>query len=196
MKYPSGRIVGMFGLPCSGKSTIIDILKSSSKEIIAHIKTGDIARQLSTDVETAHMANGNLFPLEDLLREELLKLIEKRKNQGAGIIILDGFPRFDDQVKWLLDNRLAGTKLDGCLIKVVGTDLEKRARLRMRDDQDDLEKFRKKILTQEKMIDTMENMIFRYGIPYYTIINHTDWSGPSVLNQAVVHLTKILGIRK
>lgn len=189
MKFPSGRVVGVFGLPCSGKTTIIKTLINASKEIIAHISSGDIARRLSSGVETATMKEGNLFPLEDVLRDELLKLINKRKASGAEIIFLDGFPRFDEQVQWMLDNRLTGTELDGCLIQIVGDDLLERAKLRSRDDQDQhkfiIEKFRK----QDQMINDMENIIHRFGIPYYVVMNH------DVVN-ATKNLAKILKLRK
>lgn len=188
MKHQSGRIIGMFGLPCSGKTTIIKTLIESSKEIIAHISTGDIARRLSSEKELNHMAEGNLFPLEDMMREEILKLIQKRQGQGSEVIILDSCPRFDDQVKWMLDNQLAGVG-SGLFIKVIGDHLRQRAELRARDNQDELDKFDKKVVIQQKMIDGMEKLIFRYGIPYYTIMN-TD------LSHAVVNFAKIIGIRK
>lgn len=189
-KFRSGRVVGLIGLPCSGKTTLVKALIQSSKEIIAHISTGDIARRLSTNAETEHMAEGNLFPLEDLMREEILKLVEKRKGQGSEIVFLDGCPRFDDQVKWMLDNQLAGGPVtDGCLIKIIGEDLLIRAKHRMRDDQDALGQLQLKINKQEKMIDQMEKVIFRYGLPYYTVMN-------SDLSYAATTLAKIVGLRK
>jgi len=188
MKHQSGRIVGMFGLPCSGKTTIVKALIDSSREIIAHIITGDIARRLSSEKELQHMSKGNLFPLEDLMREEILKLIQKRQSQGAEVIILDSCPRFDDQVKWMLDNQLAGEG-SGVFIKVIGDHLRQRAELRARDDQDELDKFDKKVVSQQKMIDGMEKLIFYYGIPYYTVMN-------SDISHAVTQFAKIIGVKK
>lgn len=189
MKRRSGRIIGVFGVPCSGKSTLIETLVQSSKEIIAHIKTGDIARHLSTEVELEHMAQGNLFPFEDRMREEILKMINKRRGQGSELIFLDSCPRFDDQVKWMLDNQLTGTEEDGCFIKVIGENLRIRAEHRMRDDQDELDKLLLKIEKQDRLINQMEKVIFQYGIPYYTIIN-------SDLVQAASSLARIVGLRK
>lgn len=189
MKRRSGRIIGVFGVPCSGKSTLIETLVQSSKEIIAHIKTGDIARRLSTEVEMEHMAQGNLFPFEDRMREEILKMVTKRKSQGAELVFLDSCPRFDEQVKWMLDNQMAGTEEDGCFIKVIGENLRLRAEHRMRDDQDELDKLALKIEKQEKMIDQMEKVIFQYSVPYYTVMN-------SDLIKAASHLAKIVGLRK
>jgi adenylate kinase family enzyme len=189
MKYPSGSVIGIFGLPCSGKTTIIEALTKSSKEIIAKISSGDIARQLSTDKETAHMAKGELFPYEEPLREEISRIIEARRVSGAGLILLDGFPRFDEQVHWMVEKRYAGTQYEGCLIQVIGDDLYGRARFRARDDQDEIDKIVKKIENQKAKIAKMEEYIFRMGVPYFTIVN-TD------LIEATVTLTKALGIRK
>lgn len=189
MKRRSGRVIGVFGVPCSGKTTLIETIVQSSKEIIAHIKTRDIAYRLSTSTEIEHMAKGNLFPSEDRMREEILKMVNKRKSQGAELIFLDSCPRFDDQVRWMLDNQLAGTKEDGCFIKVIGENLDLRAEHRMRDDQDASDKLLLKIRKQRKMIDLMEKVIFRYAIPYYTIINRD-------LAQATISLAKIVGLRK
>ena len=83
MKHRSGRVIGMFGLPCSGKTTIAKAILGSSNEIIAHVSTGDIARQLSTDKETEHMAEGNLFPDESRIREEIEKVVARGRVYGA-----------------------------------------------------------------------------------------------------------------
>jgi adenylate kinase family enzyme len=179
----------MFGLPCSGKTTIIKALAAASKEIIAHVSSGDIARRLSTDKELAHMAEGNLFPFEEPLRAEILKLVHKRRGQGSEVIFIDGFPRFDDQVSWMLDNQLAGSDLEGCLVQVVGENLLDRAKERMRDDQDGLEKIQLKIEEQRKKIDAMEKVIFRHGIPYFTVMNNDPI-------HATERLSKIVGLRK
>ena len=195
MKQLSGRCIGIFGLPCSGKTTIIKGILDASKEILAHISSGDIARRLSSNssemalVAMSQMAKGNLFPFEESLRAEILKLIDKRRGQGSEAIFLDGFPRFDDQVIWMLDNTITGSGVEGCLIQVVGENLLDRAKERMRDDQDGLSTIKLKIEDQSKKIDAMEKVIFRYGIPYHTIMN----TGPV---HATQRLAKIMGLRK
>jgi len=172
-KPTSGRIVGMFGIPCSGKSTLIDMAVNASREMIARISSGDIARRLSQEAETKHMAEGNLFPHEDKLREEILTAIGKRRTSGAEVIILDGFPRTGEQVQWMLENQLVGTVYEGCLIKIhIDTnEAIRRACMRNRDDQDSPDLIIKKIDKQLKMIDELEGWIFRLGVPYYTIHN-------------------------
>jgi adenylate kinase family enzyme len=191
MKYRSGRVIGMFGIPCSGKSTIIEMLVGASREIVARISSGDIARRLSQEAEIQHMAAGNLFPDEERLRAEILSLINKRKASGAEIIILDGMPRTVDQVYWLIENQFAGTDSDGCFIKVHCEPYEaiERAIGRSRDSQDAAEMIKRKIEKQMKMIDEMESWIFRLGIPYYTI-NNTS------LQNAVETLSKYIGLKK
>jgi adenylate kinase family enzyme len=189
MKPLSGRVVCIFGLPASGKTTVIQSLIASSKELIAYISSGDIARKLSTEEDTAHMANGNLFPHEDKLREEIYNLIHKRRASGAEIIFIDGFPRFDQQVQWLVEQQFAGTVMEGCLIQIIGEDLAFRVGKRMRDHQDELDKFEKKLKDQSVKIFEMEKLIFKYGIPYYCIPN-------SDLSQAIKMLAKHTGIRK
>ena len=187
-KRKSGRIIGVFGLPCSGKTTIIKALMESSRELMAHISTGDIARKLSDVNELANMADGNLFSDEDKMRSELLSMINKRKSQGAEVIFLDSCPRFDDQVHWMISQQLVGPD-EGCLIKITGDNLIDRAKERMRDDQDATDKLTKKIVTQSKFIDSMERAIFYYSIPYFTIMNHD-------LEHAVRQLAKYAGLRK
>ena len=189
MKPLSGRVVCVFGLPCSGKTTLIKALIASSKELMAYVSSGDIARKLSTDKEIAHMAKGNLFPFEEPLRKEIYDIVHKRRTSGAEVIFLDGFPRFDDQVMWLLENQFAGTVMEGCFIQVIGSDLHDRARGRMRNNQDDKQKLDLKIAEQAKKIEEMEKVIHRHGIPYYCIPN-TD------MEVAVKDMAKRIGIKK
>lgn len=189
MKKQSGRVIGIFGLPCSGKSTLSKAITNSSREVIAHVSTGDIVRQISTDEQMNHIAEGNLFPDEDKIRAEVAKIVEKRRSQGAEVVLLDGCPRFDDQVKWMIEQQWLGSPDDGMIIQVRGDDLIKRALNRNRDNQDDVIALEKKIAKHQKMINKMEKVIFFYGIPYYTVMN-VD------LLQAATHMAKLIGLRK
>jgi len=190
-KFQSGSCIGVFGLPGSGKSTILDMLIGSSREIIAKISSGDIARRLSQEAEVKHMADGNLFPDENKLRDEILGLINKRRSSGAELVILDGFPRFAEQCHWLLENQLLGGDGNGCLIKIhcEPKDAIERAVSRSRDSQDSYDSIKKKIDKQMKMIDEMEQEIFRYGLPYFTVANVS-------LQNAVETFAKYVGLRK
>ena len=162
----------------------------SSREVLSHIITGDIARELSTAKETQHMAEGNLFPHEDLIRAKTAEMVEKRRKHGAEIVFLDGCPRFDDQVKWLLEQQFIGAET-GCLVKIESDVYEsiERAKQRNRDEQDKTEFLLKKIEKHSQMIAQMERLISYYAIPYYTIPN-TD------LFQATKTLAKYVGLRK
>lgn len=189
MKHRSGRVIGIFGLPCSGKSTIAKAVVNASRELIAYISTGDIVRKISSEDDTKHMQDGNLFPHEDIIRGEVFKLIEKRRSQGAEVIILDGFPRFDDQVKWMVENQYLGIQGDGCVIQIRGDELLKRAVLRNRNNQDSAKALQLKIQKHQRMINDMEKMIFYYTVPYFTV-NNTD------LTSAITQFTKYIGVRK
>ena len=191
MKPMSGRIVGVFGLPCSGKSTIINALIESSRELLVRVSSGDIVREMASQEDKDHMADGDLFSDEDRLRAELIKKINIRRGQGAEIIFLDGFPRTPNQIKWMMDNQLAGTEMEGYFIQVKSdiNDMIKRVASRNRDEQDDVELIKKKIKKQSKLISEMDNIIFMYGIPYFTIINID-------LERAIINLAKIVGLRK
>ena len=189
MHIQSGRVVGMFGLPCSGKSTLLKILVESSREVMAVISSGDIARRLSSEADTKHMAAGNLYPHEDKLRAEILETVNKRRAGGAEVIFLDGFPRTPEQIQWLVENQLAGSAGEGCLVQIVGDDLIKRAQERSRDSQDDVHAIQAKINKQRAEIAKMDTIIFRYGIPYYTVMNYD-------LSVSVKMLAKFIGLKK
>jgi adenylate kinase family enzyme len=191
MKPLSGRVIGVFGLPCSGKSTVIKMVVESSREILAVISSGDIARRLSTESETKHMAAGNLFPHEEPLRQEILDTINKRRSGGAEAIFLDGFPRTPDQVKWMVDNQLCGTIMEGYFIQVWCDQivLATRAKHRMRDEQDKLDALAMKIETQRGLIDKLDKTIHEYGFPYYMVCNHD-------ISIAAQQLAKTIGLRK
>jgi len=191
LKPLSGRCIWVFGLPCSGKSTVIQALIDSSREIVARISSGDIARRLSTEVETKHMEAGNLFPYEEPLRKELLETIYKRRASGSEIVFIDGCPRQSSQVKWTADEGLAGTIADGCFIKIHAeyTVLVERAKHRMRDDQDKFEALVKKIETQQRLLGEVDKTLVSYGFPYYTIENYD-------ISFAVKQLAKFVGLKK
>ena len=190
MKPLSGRVIGVFGLPCSGKSTVIQAVLDSSKEILARISSGDIARRLSTEADAKFMADGGLFPHEEPLRKEILETIDKRRASGAEIVFLDGFPRTPQQVTWMADNQLAG-HLAGCFIQVwcEPEQLLARAAYRMRDEQDKFEALKKKIAVQQTYLYTLDKTIAHYGFPYYMVVN----DDPA---HAVKQMAKFVGLKK
>lgn len=88
----------LIGAPCSGKSEIgkfaADMLNAK------YISSGDIAREIA---KTDRTTNENLvkgkMAQEDLMRSEMYKILSDLNNDN--IIVIDGFPRFKDQAKWL-----------------------------------------------------------------------------------------------
>lgn len=91
----------LVGGPCSGKSSAGRL---AAKHLHAHyISSGDIARNMAKDDDNVQndLNNGKLAP-----EFEMRKLIMHEIKRGirlGDIIILDGFPRFNDQAEWLND---------------------------------------------------------------------------------------------
>lgn len=81
----------MLGATNSGKSTIAKFVSNNLG--IRYISSGDIARQMNVDDE---LAKGKLAP-EDEMRNRIFSAIYENDRP----FILDGFPRFLDQYKWL-----------------------------------------------------------------------------------------------
>lgn len=90
----------LIGAPCSGKSTIG---KEVANRINAqYISSGNIARkmaEMNSDINDSLNA-GKLAP-ENEMRSAISYEINNTCNDT---IILDGFPRFDEQAKWLYEN--------------------------------------------------------------------------------------------
>ena len=88
----------MLGAPCSGKSTIGKKLANYLN--VPYISSGDIARHIaSTDEEVRkQLDNGGMCP-EDTMRDTMKALLANMNN-----LVLDGFPRFEEQKQWLEAN--------------------------------------------------------------------------------------------
>ena len=84
-----GRCIALFGVPFTGKTTILQSIMESSSRVVAVVSTGDISRSLLTDEDRSAMANGCLFPREKELREEVLKKVNLFRSRGAEVIFLD-----------------------------------------------------------------------------------------------------------
>ena len=93
--------VVLVGGPCSGKSSAGKI----AAEILdaVYISSGDIARNMAQDsaIIKNDLMLGKLAP-EDSMRNAISnRLWYYFKRMDRGIVILDGFPRFGGQAKWL-----------------------------------------------------------------------------------------------
>lgn len=88
----------MLGAPCSGKSTIGKKLANYLN--VPYISSGDIARHIASTNEEVRkqLDNGEMCP-EDIMRDTIKTLLTNINN-----LVLDGFPRFEEQKQWLEDN--------------------------------------------------------------------------------------------
>lgn len=99
------KLVFVTGMPGAGKSSMarameMQLLHYDIRSII--IQTGEIARFLSGVFKSSAIYKGELFPLEDLIRNVMVDIIVQAKNNDTKFIIVDGAPRFLDQLKFLL----------------------------------------------------------------------------------------------
>lgn len=122
-------IITLIGESNCGKSTIGKRLADALD--IKYVSSGDIARSMSEDVNRS-LNNGDLAP-EDAMREEILKRI----SDTNGNLILDGFPRFEDQYRWLNE---FGYGIINIVIEVPYSQIVERARSRHREDDCSIEK--------------------------------------------------------
>lgn len=104
----------LVGPPCSGKSAVGK--EVASKIRATYISSGDIAREMAKNDESVHnnLLAGKMAP-EESMRNMIADIIyhELDKYQYLpfkSTFILDGFPRFGDQAKWLQNN--FGEELD------------------------------------------------------------------------------------
>lgn len=132
-------LIVLVGGPCSGKS--------SAGKIAAHnlcakyVSSGDIARAMArhdNDVRN-DLDNGKLAP-ESQMRDAISKhLWEHFYRRDANLIILDGFPRFNEQAEWL-HNEFYGIDIRYILIHAPSYVLRDRAKNRNRSDDSSFNK--------------------------------------------------------
>lgn len=138
---------------------------------VATITTSDIVKELLTEEDKASMAGGGLFPREDELRAALQDRVEAVFALGAQVILLDGFPRFDDQVRWMVQNFYQYPLQVVQVLAPSDFELVRRASLRNRDEYDQQDKLLKRVAKQRELIAGVEKMIFQYNLPYTSVYN-------------------------
>jgi adenylate kinase family enzyme len=168
-------IVSFIGVPCVGKGTLVKTLQERLLERYpaAVLTTSDIVKDLLKQYPEAAevMKTGGLFPLESELREALYLMIEDLYAFGADVILLDGFPRFDDQVRWL---RQTFYDKELRIVQVLApSDFEivRRAGMRQRDEYDTPEKVMLRVAKQRQLMAGVEQLISSYALPYTSVIN-------------------------
>ena len=153
------KVIVIYGLPASGKSTQAKLLEkkygwqhfSMGEKLRALIKSGsDIGAKAKDIVE-----NGLLVP-DDIILAALGPVAEQAQSTG---IVFDGFPRKQEQAQ-ILDKLLADTsaKVSACLLlEVSGETVQKRINGRLSvearsDDQDSaVVKNRVEVFEQESL---------------------------------------------
>lgn len=90
------RVIIILGMPCSGKSTIF---KQVAKDLdLQYISSGDIARRLAkTDQTTDESLKRGGMANEELMRDEIARIISILDSDDDDMVIFDGFPRNLDQ---------------------------------------------------------------------------------------------------
>lgn len=131
-------LIVLVGGPCSGKSSAGKI---AAEHLIAkYISSGDIAREMAKDNDNVrdNLNAGKLAP-ESRMRDAISKkLWEYFYRRDANLIILDGFPRFNEQAEWL-HNEFYGIDIRYVLIHAPSYVLRNRAKNRNRSDDNSFE---------------------------------------------------------
>jgi len=105
----------IIGAPGSGKTTDASLIAEKNGDIIAHYSTGELLRdEVSKGSELGKVIDsfvsaGNLVPLDIVINT----IVSAIKNSPKDVILIDGFPRSNEQMK-ALDALLAqesGVKL-------------------------------------------------------------------------------------
>lgn len=176
------------GLPCSGKTYAAKLFTwRVFGSNCTHISTGDIARDLMVTPDLQKQtADKDLFPLEDSLRAELKKQVEA---SSTDYVIVDGFPRFGEQVDYIVDNFWG---YHPSIIEINAGDrttLVNRARFRSRDGRDNTAEFNTRLGRAEQNMTTVHDRIMRRLCPHYGIMTGDDAA-------LIKQFTKIVKVNK
>lgn len=120
------NIVIMVGAPCSGKSELGK--RYARDHDMQYISSGDIARNMDSAKEA--LRNGEQAP-EQEMRDKIKNILIGSKNHD---IVLDGFPRTEDQLNYLIDIASIKDRLIFVIVDSPTHMLIKRALLRNRHD--------------------------------------------------------------
>ena len=93
----------IIGAPGSGKTTDASLIAEKNPETIAHYSTGELLRdevasgsELGKTIDS-YVSAGNLVPLDIVINT----IVSAIKNSPKNVILIDGFPRSDEQMKAL-----------------------------------------------------------------------------------------------
>lgn len=109
----------IIGAPGSGKTTDASLIAEKNSESIAHYSTGELLRdevasgsELGKTID-AYVSAGNLVPLAIVIDT----IVSAIKNSPKNIILIDGFPRSDEQMRAL--DALLSTESSVQLVSVI-----------------------------------------------------------------------------
>lgn len=159
----------LLGLPGSGKGSIANAIVKSSKRRLTVVSSGDIARSLATKDEK--LSASVLFPREEEIRGEIRKSVRRAFANGAEAVILDGCPRFLEQLQWV---EMEFLDKDPIYVKIHGPSndaLVERIVNRARDEFDTAEQAIERISKHSRYISDMERYIFSLNLEYFTVNN-------------------------
>lgn len=93
----------IIGAPGSGKTTDASLIAQNNSETIAHYSTGELLRdEVASGSELGKLIDsfvsaGNLVPLDIVINT----IVSAIKNSPKDVILIDGFPRSDEQMRAL-----------------------------------------------------------------------------------------------
>ena len=169
----------LFGLAGSGKGTQGKALS----EIFGWrwLSVGQAIRD--TGDYAATIDKGNLIPDSDVINL-MNKQIQKSEAEGFDVI-LDGYPRTEEQAKWLMDNM--SDKIDGAIIlEVPKEELFERLLLRGRDDDKERSSIERRFEIFEQNIYSILPLLEAKNIA----IKHVDGVGP--VDEVTERLVKVV----
>ncbi|MBR3264291.1 nucleoside monophosphate kinase [Candidatus Saccharibacteria bacterium] len=169
----------LFGLAGSGKGTQGKALS----EIFGWrwLSVGQVIRNTGDYANT--IDKGNLIPDSDVI-DLMNRQIQKSEAEGFDVI-LDGYPRTEEQAKWLMDNM--SDKIDGAIIlEVPKEELFERLLLRGRDDDKERSSIERRFKIFEQNICSILPLLEAKNIP----IKHVDGVGP--VDEVTERLIKVV----
>ena len=164
------KCIVLIGPPCSGKSTVGKELASQIG--YKYVSSGDIARKMATEEQgiSDDLDAGKMAP-EDRMREEIAKILNAYVEDD---IILDGFPRFEEQWEWIITN--FDREFAYIIIDVPTLDMFSRAmsRGRIMDNVAFMDRLEYYVKNTMPMINRIDDHCTVYGVPTTVIMNNVN----------------------
>ena len=181
-------VVPIFGVPGSGKTSLAMGL-SRVLHTYMFVSSGQIVRRIGVNkIEGDEMRKTGLYPHESVLRGRIAQYILDYRHERPFVqtILMDGFPRTQDQVRWLFG---AGAFVSAS-IWLTARDWRERLARRAREDQR-VEKDR--AIKQLGLIEDAAFELYDRGIRN-VIIDTTGMSQAEVRTAAIRGMNRQIGI--